>query len=189
MVRLIALLGNKGSIYSKTRHNVAWIFQQEWERYWNSLSGWQSKFHAEWKRITWKNTHFIVVKPMTFMNLSGTSIADASNYFDISPEQILVVHDDIELPYGSIRLQMGGPLAGHNGLRSIRQMIKTDQFLRLRIGVGRPVHHDVASYVLSRFNPDEEVLLSTLADKSRQLVEQFIDSNFSTSHLPYSVQF
>ena len=98
------------------------------------------------------------------MNLSGTAVSEAACFLRIKADEILVVHDDLELPLGEARLQKGGGMKGHNGLRSIRQRLGDDGFHRLRIGIGRPVHGDVANHVLSPFSEDEMSTLSALFD-------------------------
>jgi PTH1 family peptidyl-tRNA hydrolase len=110
------------------------------------------------------------------MNESGKSVRAALDFYNLEPTEILVIHDDLELPYGTLRLQAGGGLQGHNGLKSIKQHAGSDQFLRLRIGIGRPKHGSVASYVLERFTAEEEVSLPLVLD----LASTMLRGDFST---------
>ena len=98
----------------------------------------------------------VLLKPQTYMNLSGRSVVPARSFFDVAIEDILVVHDELDLPYGRLRLKKGGGHAGHNGLRSIGSEMGANGFCRLRVGIGRPVHGDVSNYVLSDFGRDDE---------------------------------
>jgi PTH1 family peptidyl-tRNA hydrolase len=114
---------------------------------------WQSKFHG----LFTKRRNVVLLKPQTFMNESGISVQEACRFFGTDPADVIVVHDDIELPLGAVKLQTGGGMGGHNGLRSVKQHLGTDGFRRLRIGVGRPpATIQVADFVLCRFSELEE---------------------------------
>lgn len=148
MNKLVVFLGNPGSQYAKTRHNTAWLCCDTLI----NENRWQEKFHG----LFIKDGETVYLKPQTFMNESGVSIQETAKFFNISADNILVVHDDIEMKFGDVKVQQGGGLGGHNGLRSVKQHMNTDTFWRLRIGVGRPQVMDVASWVTSRFTEDEE---------------------------------
>ncbi len=148
MNRLIVFLGNPGSQYSQTRHNAGWLMCQSCVK----EDRWQEKFHG----LFAKNGETIYLKPQTFMNESGISVQEATCFFNINPDNILIVHDDIEMKFSEVKIQKGGGMGGHNGLRSVKQHLNTDKFWRLRIGVGRPDVMDVASWVTSRFSAEEE---------------------------------
>lgn len=126
----------------------------------------------------------VLLKPMTFMNESGRSIGEACRYFNITSEEILVVHDDIELPFGTVKLQLGGGLAGHNGLKSTVAELGSDRFHRLRIGVGRPTHGDVASFVLSRFSAEEEMKVPLIMHRGLAILEGFLSRKSLPELLP-----
>ena len=104
------------------------------------------------------------------MNLSGTAVSECATFFKIKPEEILVIHDDLELGLGEVRLQKGGGLQGHNGLRNIKERIGSDQFYRLRIGIGRPKFGDVKLFVTSPFSKDEEITLSQVFTVARRML-------------------
>lgn len=167
---MIVFLGNPGIQYRLTRHNVGFMVCDKVLKLMGESSSWQTKFHA----LFIKHGPCVLLKPQTFMNESGVSVQEASKFFGIAPSDILVVHDDIELPFGEVRRQLGGGMGGHNGLRSVRQHLGTDAFCRLRIGVGRPSGGmQVADYVLARFSPLEEKQLEITLESAAQDALQY----------------
>lgn len=153
LIELVAFLGNTGKQYERNRHNAAWLFADSLSSV-SSLS-WSKKFKGESATLNALGRKIQLLKPHTFMNLSGESIAEAASFYKIKPECILVVHDELELPAGTFALKWSGGLGGHNGLRSAKACLGTADFWRLRFGIGRPVHDDVALWVLSDFSKDE----------------------------------
>ncbi|MHC1691660.1 MAG: aminoacyl-tRNA hydrolase [Sphaerochaetaceae bacterium] len=184
MVKLIALLGNKGTLYGRTRHNSGWLFGDALSAHVGAIPSWQEKFHGVWANLPIADTSVVLLKPLTYMNESGTSIGEACRYFHFAAEDVLVVHDDIETQFGTVKLQKGGGLGGHNGLRSTNQALGCDQFLRLRIGIGRPLHGDVASFVLGHFTPEESIQLPLILDMAVGLTESFIKERCAMETLP-----
>ncbi|MCR4580093.1 MAG: aminoacyl-tRNA hydrolase [Treponema sp.] len=198
MIKLVAFLGNYGREYEKTRHNVSWFFEDSLS--FASRLNWQNKFKgeiadlsplqlAQWAcddKICSKKdgspvivpeeapAHIYFLKPLTYMNLSGESIIEVANFYKIKPDEILVIHDELELAFGFVSLKWSGGLGGHNGLRSTKQVLGTADFWRIRFGIGRPAndHIGIADYVLSRFSPEEEEkLVSVFAQASLLLVK------------------
>ncbi|NOZ60768.1 MAG: aminoacyl-tRNA hydrolase [Calditrichaeota bacterium] len=169
-IKLVVFLGNPGAEYAKTRHNVGWMIADEFALL--SAVNWQQKFKGLFCQSNVGGSKIYFLKPMTFMNLSGESVQAAMQFFKIKPEEVLVVHDEIELDFGVIGFKKGGGLGGHNGLRSIEKQIGTRDFYRFRIGVSRPAHGNVASYVLSRFSSEEQEWLPGLLEKSASLLEK-----------------
>ena len=164
---LVAGLGNPGRQYERTRHNAGWMVVDELAR--RHDGSFRSKFDGQLSEIRLGELRLALLKPETYMNVSGKSIAAARRFFKVEPGSLLVVHDDVDLEPGRLQVRSGGGLAGHNGLRSIAGTLGTQDFLRLRIGVGRPGRGDrrpVADYVLSAFEPefDVEALISRAAD-------------------------
>ena len=151
MIKLIVFLGNPGKEYEKTRHNAGFLLAS----YLYPALSWQGKFHS----LYGSEGGVKILKPLTFMNLSGTAVSECATFFRIKSDEILVVHDDLELPLGKVKSQRGGGLQGHNGLRNIKDRVGSADFRRLRIGIGRPVHGDVKLYVTSPFSKDEAILL------------------------------
>ncbi|NBK21761.1 MAG: aminoacyl-tRNA hydrolase [Spirochaetia bacterium] len=162
MVKLLIFLGNPGKTYEKSRHNVGWLFC---DHLYPSVQ-WSQKFHS----LVATEGLYKLLKPQTFMNESGKAVRACSDFFNFPSEELLVVHDDLELPFGTIRLQKGGGLGGHNGLKSIKSHLGSDAFLRLRFGIGRPQRGSVASYVLLPFSKEEAPLLSLLFDRAENLL-------------------
>jgi PTH1 family peptidyl-tRNA hydrolase len=164
---LVAGLGNPGREYERTRHNVGWMVIDELAR--RRDGSFRSKFAGQLAEVRDGDLRLALLKPETYMNVSGRSVGQAARFFKVEPGALLVVHDDVDLEPGRFQARLGGGLAGHNGLRSIAEVLGTQDFLRLRIGVGRPARGDprpVADYVLSAFEPEVDVdsLVSRAAD-------------------------
>lgn len=138
---------------------------------------WKTKFNGSWSSIGEGNERAVLLKPMTFMNLTGKSVQSAAVFFKVSPKDILVLHDELELPFGFLSLKSGGGTGGHNGLRSIESGIGSREFARLRIGISRPQRQQPASYVLGRFTREEEAELPDILAKASGLVEAWINSS------------
>jgi peptidyl-tRNA hydrolase, PTH1 family len=164
---LVVGLGNPGREYERTRHNVGWLVLEEIAR--RHGGSWRSKFSGSLAEVRLGDLRLALLKPETYMNESGRSVGAAARFFKVEPEGLLVVHDDVDLEPGRLQARAGGGLAGHNGLRSLAQHLGSQEFERLRIGVGRPGRGDprsVSDWVLSGFAPadDLEALVSRAAD-------------------------
>jgi len=164
---LVVGLGNPGREYARHRHNVGWMVVEELAR--RHGGSWKGKFSGRIAEIRIDDHRVGLLKPETYMNESGRSVAAAARFYKVEPDAILVVHDEGDLDLGRLQARKGGGLAGHNGLRSIAGELKTQDFLRLRIGVGRPERGDprpLADYVLSDFEPedDADALVARAAD-------------------------
>jgi peptidyl-tRNA hydrolase, PTH1 family len=164
---LVVGLGNPGREYAQNRHNVGWMVVDELAR--RHDASWRDKFSGRLAEVRIDGHKVALLKPQTFMNESGRSVAAARAFFKLEPDAILVVHDEVDLESGRLQARLGGGLAGHNGLRSIASHLKTPDFMRLRVGVGRPGRGDprpVADYVLSDFEPadDRDSVVSRAAD-------------------------
>ncbi|WP_404383492.1 aminoacyl-tRNA hydrolase [Caenispirillum salinarum] len=162
-MRLVVGLGNPGAGYAKNRHNIGFMAADEIVRR-HGFSAWKSKFQADYADGIIGGEKVMVLKPMTYMNLSGQSVGDACRFFKILPRDVIVLYDEIELAPGKIRVKQGGGHAGHNGLRSIDQHIGKD-YWRVRLGIGRPPGKEqVAKYVLHDFSKTEEEWLTPLLE-------------------------
>ena len=164
---LVAGLGNPGREYARHRHNVGWMVVDELVR--RQGASFRAKFSGSVAETRVGDKRLALLKPETYMNESGRSVGAAARFFKAEPGDVLLVHDDVDLEQGRLQARLGGGLAGHNGLRSIAQHLGTNDFLRLRIGVGRPGRGDprpVADYVLSDFPPEVDVdaLVTRAAD-------------------------
>ena len=154
---LVAGLGNPGRDYARNRHNVGFMVVDELAR--RHDGSWKSKFNGQLAEIRIDGHKVALVKPETYMNESGRSVKAAMQFFKLEPDAVLVVHDESDLELGRLQARKGGGLAGHNGLRSIAQHLGTQEFLRLRVGVGRPGRGDprpLADWVLTDFTADED---------------------------------
>jgi PTH1 family peptidyl-tRNA hydrolase len=147
-------LGNPGSRYDRTRHNIGFRFV-DWFADRQGMS-WREKFNGLYGSLDWEGRKLYLLKPLKFMNLSGEVAAPFLNFHKIDIRHTIVVHDEIELPYGEVRVKNGGGHKGHNGLRDIIKCSGSADFMRIRCGVDRPDHRDVAGYVLAPFSNEEE---------------------------------
>ena len=168
---LVVGLGNPGREYAGNRHNVGYLVADELAR--RHGGAWRSKFSGQLAEIRLDGHKIALLKPETFMNESGRAVSAATRFYKLEPGEVLVIHDEGDFELGRLELKVGGGLGGHNGLRSIVQHLKTQDFLRLRIGVGRPERGDprpLADYVLSNFEPHDEA--ETLVARAADAVEQ-----------------
>ena len=175
---LVAGLGNPGREHERDRHNVGWMVIDELAR--RCDASFKSKFSGRISETRIAGARVALLKPETYMNESGRYISAAARYFKTAAEGVLVVHDDVDLETGRLQARLGGGLAGHNGLRSIAQALGTQEFLRLRVGVGRPGRgdpRDVKDYVLAPFeaHDDRDELVSRAADAVEALLAEGID--------------
>ena len=174
---LIVGLGNPGSEYAGTRHNIGFEVAERLRVRWD-LGKPKSKYRGLISdgRTAPGGPRVAILMPQTYMNDAGTSVGPARGELRVEPDRVLVIHDEIDLPFGEIRSRLGGGLAGHNGLKSVRQALGTPDFQRVRIGVGRPPTTDpdrVAAYVLGKFREpkqDVEALIDAAADAAEQVV-------------------
>ena len=175
---LVAGLGNPGGEHAQDRHNVGWMVVDELAR--RHGGAFKGKFSGRLADVRLGDARLALLKPETYMNESGTSIQAAAAFYKVAPEDVVVVHDDVDLEVGRLQARLGGGLAGHNGLRSIASRVGSQDFLRLRIGVGRPGRGDrrpVADYVLSPFAPEDDAgaLIARAADAVEALVAEGLE--------------
>ena len=175
---LVVGLGNPGREHAGDRHNAGWMVVDELAR--RHDGSFRSKFSGKLAEIRLDGQRLGLLKPETYMNLSGSSLGAAARFYKVPLDSIAVVHDEVDLEPGRIQVRLGGGLAGHNGLRSIRQAFGSADFLRVRLGVGRPGRGDrrpVADYVLSPFQPedDAEALVARAADAVEALARDGLD--------------
>jgi peptidyl-tRNA hydrolase, PTH1 family len=175
---LVVGLGNPGREYAGHRHNAGWMVVDELAR--RHGTSWKGKFSGQLAELRLDGHRVALLKPELYMNESGRSVAEAARFYKLEPDAILVVHDEGDLDLGRLQARKGGGLAGHNGLRSIAQHLKTPEFMRLRIGIGRPGRGDprpLAAWVLSDFEPadDAETLVARAADAVETLDAEGLD--------------
>ena len=175
---LVVGLGNPGREYAGHRHNVGFMIVDELAR--RTAASFRSKFSGELAETRLDGARVALLKPQTFMNESGRAVAAAARFFKVEPDALLVVHDEGDFDLGRLQVREGGGLAGHNGLRSIARAVGTQDFLRLRVGVGRPERGDrrpLADYMLSNFEPhdDAQSIVSRAADAVEIVVHEGVE--------------
>ena len=184
MDRLIVGLGNPGSKYHHTRHNIGWDVFEELS-FARDLK-WSEKFKGQYAVLNNGADKIYFLKPQTFMNLSGESVQPMMAFFKIDIENLLVVHDEIDLPFGTIAFKKGGGLAGHNGLKSITEKQGSQEFKRLRVGIGRPVHGDVSNWVLSGYTGEDKDFFVPYLKGAAIAVEEYIKLGFDKIATSYN---
>lgn len=169
---LLVCLGNPGDQYENTRHNVGWMVADEVADRQNAPIQ-RLKFKALTNILTISGEKVLVMKPVTYMNLSGEAVRPAADFYKVPPEHILVVSDDTALAVGRLRIRKGGSAGGHNGLKNIIQQLGTDQFPRLRVGVGEKPHpdYDLADWVLGRFTGEDKKAIDASVQRAADAVE------------------
>ncbi|GFO55783.1 peptidyl-tRNA hydrolase [Geomonas sp. Red276] len=173
MAKLVVGLGNPGPQYSWTRHNAGFMVLDRLSR----LAGipvTKKAFSGLIGDGNWAGERVYLLKPQTFMNLSGRSVAEALRFYKLSLSDLVVIHDELDIPFGKIRLKEGGGHGGHNGLRSLGQELGSTAWARIRVGIGRPVHGDVVNYVLTNFAKDEMESLLGILDEGVDALEMMI---------------
>lgn len=181
-LRLIVGLGNPGAEYDRTRHNAGFWFADALALAGGARFSQEAKLHGAAVRVDIDGRPIWLLKPSTFMNRSGQSVAAALHYFKISPEEMLVVHDELDLPPGTARLKFDGGHGGQNGLRDIVAHLGHGAFHRLRLGIGHPGHKDkVTPWVLGRPGRDDEASIERAIDEARQVLPQVARGDFSAA--------
>ena len=175
---LVAGLGNPGPRHERDRHNVGWMVVDELGR--RHAASFRSKFNGRIADVRIEDHRLALLEPETYMNDSGRSIAAAASFYKVEPANVLVVHDDVDLEFGRLQARAGGGTAGHNGLRSIAQVLGTPDFVRMRVGVGRPGRgdpHEVADFVLSPFeaHEDRDGIVARAADAVEVVVAEGLE--------------
>lgn len=178
-IHLLIGLGNPGRKYAKTRHNLGFMVVDR---------------IAEIGRVDFDRKvklfgkDICMVKPETFMNISGEAVSEILHFYKVGPEKMLVVHDDLDLAFGKMKISFGSGHAGHNGIRSVIDMIGTKDFYRVRIGIGRPLHgEDTADYVLRKFTSEEEAELDDIITRAVDAIEVFYKEGEKAAMQQYNV--
>jgi len=185
---LLVGLGNPGDEYRHTRHNAGAMVVDRFAA--SRCSGWrrERKFFSEVATGECGGRKVVCVKPQTYMNLSGEAVAALSRFYRVTPDQIMVVADDADLPIGAVRMRPSGGSGGHNGLASVKQHLGTQDFPRQRIGVARPVQavRDIASHVLGVFEPDEQVRLNEVLQQADRQIQCWLEESLGKAMSLYN---
>lgn len=176
-MKLIAGLGNPGKQYEKTRHNVGFDLIDAFAKK-HQIPLDKSKFNGVYGMGTIDGEKVILLKPLTYMNLSGESIKPMLDFYKLENKDLVVVYDDLDMPVGKIRLRMKGSAGGHNGIKSIIQHLSTQNFNRIRIGIDRPEHGSITSYVLGKFTDEENDKMTEAITRSVDACEYWLTNHF-----------
>jgi PTH1 family peptidyl-tRNA hydrolase len=181
-IQLVAGLGNPGSKYEQTRHNAGFWFVDEIARHCNTQFKSESKYKSELARCSLADKDLRLQKPMDFMNLSGMPVASLAGFYRIPRSAILIVHDDLDLPVGTIKLKQGGGHGGHNGLRDLIPHLGGKDFLRLRVGIGHPGDRDdVVGYVLKAPSRDDRLLIDQAINAAVKVMPNLVAGNIEAA--------
>jgi PTH1 family peptidyl-tRNA hydrolase len=183
-IRLIVGLGNPGREYEATRHNAGFWWAEEFARAHSSDFRMENKFHGELARVQINGHEVFLLKPQTFMNASGRAVGAVAQFYRIEPAQILVAHDELDLPVGSAKLKFGGGHGGHNGLKDIAAHLNTKDFWRLRIGVGHPGERtEVVNYVLNPARKEEQPLIDAAMQRAQEVASLIVAGKMEAAML------
>ncbi|HZH94115.1 MAG TPA: aminoacyl-tRNA hydrolase [Tissierellaceae bacterium] len=185
---VIAGLGNPGSKYSGTRHNVGFdVIDRLAEK--NNIKVNRLRFKALTGEGLIGNEKVLLVKPSTYMNNSGESLREVMDFYKLEPEKLLVVVDDIDIDFATIKLKKKGSAGSHNGLKSIIYLIQKDNFPRLKVGIGKkPPYYDLADFVLSKFSSDERKLMDRAIEKASEAAEEFVRSGVDKAMNEFNIR-
>lgn len=167
---LLVGLGNPGAKYAQNRHNIGFLAAQAWlDRHGTpGASDWRDKFDARYAAASGDFGRCVVLLPQTFMNRSGKSVVAAANFYQVPPKRIIVVHDELDFEFGRVAIKNGGGHGGHNGLRDIVSLLGSRDFVRIRVGIGRPARGDVTGWVLGNFGPEDAAELPDVVDRAQR---------------------
>ncbi|MGL4336959.1 MAG: aminoacyl-tRNA hydrolase [Turicibacter sp.] len=185
-MKLFVGLGNPGSKYERTRHNAGFLVIDELSKKWNIELSEEKKFKGLVGRGMVNGEKVILLKPTTFMNLSGESVRAVMDFYEIDLDDMVVIYDDLDLPQGKIRLRLKGSAGGHNGIKSIIAHTKTQEFKRIKVGIDRHPKIPVVDYVLGRFTEDELAMVMQAVDLSVKACEMSLKETFNKVMTEYS---
>lgn len=177
-MKLIVGIGNPGKQYDKTRHNVGFMALDALAAHHNASFS-EKKFNSVYTTIRIKNEKVIIMKPETFVNLSGNAVSSMMQYFNIAQEDILIVYDDLALPLGKIRVRTKGSGGGHNGIKNITSHLKNSEFKQFRIGIGNDDQIDRVNFVLGKFSKSDLKILDDVFVQFESVAEDFVSLSFS----------
>ena len=177
-MKLIVGLGNPGKDYLNTRHNIGFMFVDNYLEYLNIQANWKEKFNGLYLLTKIKNQDVLFLKPQTFMNLSGNAVREFVNYYKIKAEDILVVHDDLDLEIGNFKLRQNGSSGGHNGIKNIIENIGTGEFKRLKIGISKNKQIDTKDYVLGKIRNEDKETYDKLFKDLNIVIDEYFDISF-----------
>lgn len=184
-MKLIVGLGNPGKEYENTRHNIGFIFIDYFAEK-NKATIDKEKFNGLYTQITINNEKVILLKPLSYMNLSGEVVRKFVDYFKIDINNILIISDDLDMNFGKLRLRPDGSSGGHNGLKNIALNLNTESFKRLKVGISNNKDIDTKDYVLGKFNKEEKETINNLKEQVSNILGDFITTDFDKLMCKYN---
>ena len=183
-MKIIVGLGNPGKEYQNTRHNIGYMFIDEVARTNNLKFSLDKAKRAEIAQGVIKSQKVVLVKPITYMNLSGEALRLVMDYYKVEVSDIIIIHDDLDLPTGKLRIRANGSSGGHNGLKSIIANIKTQDFKRIKIGIDRK--GDVIDYVLGKFSKEELEEINKVINQASNIIDDYLSDSFINLMIKYN---
>ena len=172
-MKMIVGLGNPGKEYESTRHNSGFMVIDSYAKK-NNISSFKEKFNGLYVKVYQNDEYFILLKPLSYMNLSGQVIKRFASFYKIKPEDILIIHDDLDLPVGKIKIKYKGSSGGHNGIKNIIENLKTEEFPRFKIGISKSDDISYKDYVLGKLNKEDLVKIDKILEFSGDIIDDFI---------------
>lgn len=173
-MKMIVGLGNPGNIYENTRHNIGFMMIDNYAKK-NNITSFFNKFNGLYVKVYQKGEYYLLLKPLSYMNLSGTVVKKYADYYKIKPEDILVIHDDLDMHVGKIKIKFKGSSGGHNGIQNIIDNLNTTIFPRFKVGIGKDNNIPMDKYVLGKFNEDDMLKIDKIKDFSIDIINDFIN--------------
>ena len=183
-MKMIVGLGNPGCEYENTRHNIGFMILDNYARYKNV--NFIEKFNGLYTKISINNENIILLKPLSYMNLSGTVVKKYANYFKVDSKDIFIIQDDLDMPVGKIKLKYKGSCGGHNGIRNIIDNLKTEEFPRFKLGIGRDEKISIKDYVLSKFSKEELNKIEKIMEFSNDVIDSYIEFGIEKTMSKYN---
>ena len=173
-MKMIVGLGNPGKEYELTRHNIGFMIIDNYAKEYH-IDKFREKFHGLYAKVYRNGEYFILLKPLSYMNLSGTVIKRLASFYKIKPEDILVIHDDLDLPVGKIKVKFKGSSGGHNGIKNIIENLKTEIFPRLKIGISKNDNINTIDYVIGEFSSNDLEIINKIISFTPSIIDDFLD--------------
>ena len=183
-MKMIVGLGNPGKEYDNTRHNIGFMILDNYAK--DKNVSFTNKFNGLYAKIKINDEFIILLKPLSFMNLSGTVVKKYADYFKIDSKDILIIQDDLDMPVGKIKLKYKGSCGGHNGIRNIIDNLKTEVFPRFKLGIGKNTNIDTKDYVLSKFNKEDLEKIKKIMEFSNEIIDDYIEYGIDKTMSKYN---
>ena len=175
-MKMIVGLGNPGKEYENTRHNAGFIIVDKYAEDYN-ITDFKQKFNGLYAKFTHNKETHILLKPLSYMNLSGTVIKKYASFYKIKPEDILVIHDDLDLPVGKIKIKPKGSSGGHNGIKNIIENLRTEEFPHFKVGISKDPNIPYMNYVIGKFSKSDLEKIHTICAFSTEIIDYFLDND------------